>query len=407
MDAFGFANFADKGGKVSPLRVLRISGLKGLSTDLMVAVAKAFPHLEVLNLSFCRGLTDSAIEAFITPFARSDCPTITLTSRQMGFDPADQTLYTKRLTRLRHLSVSSCPLLTDTACAHLAYAVPDLEFFEMAGIGSAVRSEGLVAMLKTTPKIRRLDLEDACEITDDILEVLTPPPPPDTLPTQSASAQQQHLHPGMRLEHLVLSYATHITSETLTSLIHACPRLTTLEVDNTRISENVVKEFVRISRERKLKGAEIIAVDCRGVGKSILGQLTDMIRPRRGWRDWGSRNLMYTDGRDESEKDQDVNLTPGGPGTGQDECDESRVVMKCFWSWQGVDATLQARERKRRLMASRRHTTGARGRGEADDGTGRGSRGRWWSARGSPVTSGTSSPTGESASLEDRGCTIM
>jgi hypothetical protein len=50
------------------------------------------------------------------------------------------------------------------------------------------------------------------------------------------------------------------------------------------------------------------------------------MRSRKGWRSWEARKLGYLDGRDE----EDLKV-------GQDECDEKRVVIKSFYSWQIVD----------------------------------------------------------------------
>jgi hypothetical protein len=50
------------------------------------------------------------------------------------------------------------------------------------------------------------------------------------------------------------------------------------------------------------------------------------MRPRNGWRSWETRKLGYLDGRDE----EDLKV-------GQDKCDEKRVVIKSFYSWQIVD----------------------------------------------------------------------
>jgi F-box/leucine-rich repeat protein 2/20 len=57
----------------------------------------------------------------------------------------------------------------------LAYSVPHLEFLELGGIGEGLQDEGLVRLLKTTKKLRRIDLEDAESIGDKMLDALVSP----------------------------------------------------------------------------------------------------------------------------------------------------------------------------------------------------------------------------------------
>lgn len=50
--------------------------------------------------------------------------------------------------------------------------MPRLELLELAGIGTAMKDEGLVRLLGTKPLSRKLDLEDNEEITDAVLSAL-------------------------------------------------------------------------------------------------------------------------------------------------------------------------------------------------------------------------------------------
>ena len=43
------------------------------------------------------------------------------------------------------------------------------------GIGPKLKEEGPVRLPNTTPRIRRLELKDTCNITDAVLDVLAPP----------------------------------------------------------------------------------------------------------------------------------------------------------------------------------------------------------------------------------------
>jgi F-box/leucine-rich repeat protein 2/20 len=345
------------------LKELRASGLHYVTADLMASLASAAPHLEVLDLSGCRGLTNSGMRAFVAcsdeDAVGSEIDKVLLTSREAGRDPTDPMKYWRRLTRLRHLSLSGCTLLTDVAFKHLAHAVPNLEILELAGIGGQLHDDGLVHLLRTTPLLRKLDLEDATNITDAVIVALTP-----FLSVSGSSIGPGPPQLGERLEHLCISYALNVTDDALLGLVRGCRALRTLEADNTRMSGRVLQEFVRTARARGTRDALIAAGDNRNVGETAVRELAALTRARRGWRGWTARPLAFLDARD-------------GEGLGAlagDECDAARIVVKTFYSWQTVDAVRAAR--KKRARARRVPSwESEEGRDGAAD---RAARTRWW-----------------------------
>ncbi|KIM79805.1 hypothetical protein PILCRDRAFT_822981 [Piloderma croceum F 1598] len=360
---------------ISPLKELRISGMKRLDDDVLATLGMGAPLLEVLDLSYIRDLHNSALEAFVSCSDDDDTQfeTVLLTSREAGRDQTDSTNYRRRVTRLRHLSLSSCVLLTDNACSNLAHTVPYLELLEMGSIGPDLRDDGLVRLLKTTPFIRKLDLEDAAEITDTVIAAITPGSAAVTRNSRLCDTPE----PGHALEHLSVSYAANLSDEAFLSLIQNCSRLSVLEADNTRISGAVLKEFVRRSRNRKLVDAVAVVIDCRGVGESLVKELSASTRPRKGWRSYEARKLGYVDGRDK----EDLKV-------GRDECDEKRVVLKSFYSWQTVDAVRAVREKRRKA----KRAANASGGNTSDSDDVFSGRARWWSP-GGRRSSGNTSPT--------------
>ncbi|KAK0465487.1 uncharacterized protein EV420DRAFT_1514589 [Desarmillaria tabescens] len=360
------------------LRVLRLSGLKYVDEKMMAAVGKACPDLEVLDLSYCRQLHNSALEAFVACGENENLgvETVVLNARQVGRDAGDNNKYRRRITQLRHISLSYCFLLTDIACSNLAHSVPRLEFLELAGIGDDLADDGLIRLLNTTPMIRRLDLEDAAQITDAVISAITPSVKADD---EASSNIRDEREAGYALEHLVISYANNVTEDALLTLIRACTRLKILEADNTRIGPRVFREFIRLCRSREMSDSKIVAVDCRTIGEHAVKEMASMTRPRLGWRAYDSRKLKYVDGRDGDLEDLKV---------GQDECDDKRVVVKTFYSWQTVDSVKTSRE-KRRKSGSRRAANGSgSSSGDIDD---IGHTTRWWSPGGR--RSGANSPT--------------
>lgn len=338
----------------SPLKGLRIAGLRRINVRFMSLLGRYAPNLEVLDLTSVRGLQNCALAAYVTcPDDEVGSDSVLLTSRQAGRDPGDPTKYRRRLTKLRHLSLSQCPLISDIACSNLAHALPKLELLELAGMGAELKDDGLVRLLKTTPHLRRLDLDEASDITDATIAALTPP---------TEEHGNSTIWTGMHLEQLNLSYAAQLSSEALHGLIRACPKLKHLELDNTRVSGLMVKEFVRLSRKREASDARIVVVDCRGVGENAIKDLVDETRTRGGWRGWDARYLHYLDARDNE-----------GLGVGTDECDDKRVTLKSFYSWQSVDAIEAAREKQRKANAKHGRNKG----GEDYFSIGRNS--KWWS----------------------------
>lgn len=379
-----FASFAVARAKLLPLVELRLSGLKGITDSTMTTLGKAAPYLQVLDLSYCRDLHNSSLNAFVACTEDYALDAISLTGRQAGRNPNDGGRFRRRITHLRHLSLSHCILLTDIACSHLAHAAPQLELLELGGIGGELKDDGVVRLLDTLPNLRKLDLEDASDITDDVLHAITPPSIDDVGCDRV---------PGHALEHLIVSYANQLTNDGFLALMRNCTRLRVLEADSTRLSASSVKEFVKLSRERNACDATMVAIDCRTMNEALIKELADSIRPRLGWRSYEARRLAYLDGRDDE-----------ALGVGQDECDSQRVVLKTFASWQTVEAVATARNKRRKGW--RRRDANRSGSSSVEEAIQ--TRSRWWSPGGrrSPGTNYNTPGLLETNSERD-GCTIM
>lgn len=406
MDAKGLRCLLDSLLKLrdsSCLKELRVSGLKDIDDATMRLLGKAAPRLEILDLSHARQLHDSALEAFVAvddafDYARPDSKVIRLNTFQIGREYSNNGYHLRRVTNLRHISLSCCIMLTDMACSNLAYAVPRLEYLEMAGVGAGLKDDGLIRLLNTTPDIRRLDLEDAIDLTDSVLSAITPPIEPSDREEDSAQ-------PGHALEWLVVSHAGNLTDEALLALIYACPRLRVLEADDTKLSGSTLKKFVHLCRQRRASNAKVVAIDCRGVVEGVVKELGSegVLRPRLGVRAFWARRLGYVDGKDEMcEEDLKV---------GYDECDPEKVIVKTFYSWLSVDAVRSAREKRRRTSSRR---TGNISPDFPDDvfdsdianGSERTGRTRWWSPINGRSPSGRNSPA-IMPDLGNDGCIIM
>ncbi|KAF8323069.1 RNI-like protein [Clavulina sp. PMI_390] len=411
MDAFGVTfvcEAVERRRTSAPLKELRLSGLKRASEWTLSTIARTFPLLEVLDLSYVSSLSDVAIARFVDANTDLDPDSIPafveLTARQVGLDPMDRALYRRRVTRLRHLSLSHCPSLTSTACSSLAHALPRLEILELGGIGAGLEDDGLVRLLKTTKMLRKLDLEDASRIGDAVLEALTPPAPapaPTTTPIIPPI--------GLRLEHLIISYAALISPEAITTLVQRCEKLCVLEADNTRINDVAVRAFPPSQSSNTEPEPHLVVIDCASVGRVLIDDLASrsLTRPRAGFRHWDARNFGYADGRDGDA------IPNAAFGPGMEECDESRVVLKSFRGWQTVDRWMIERAKRvkaKEALAAAAAANAASANGGGKDGR-EGSK-KWFGRRDgtrSRSRSGAAtpgSPFGEGED-DDRGCTIM
>ncbi|GJJ09658.1 hypothetical protein Clacol_003882 [Clathrus columnatus] len=367
----------------SRLKILFASGICGINPDVVFTLARFAQSLEMLDLSYS-DILDEGIGALVwwdegmeEDGISGSHRKVEVTAREMGIDPRSTTSFTllspshhfsltptptgtyfKRITTLRHLNLSFTHI-TDKACILLAHSVPKLECIELAGIGGSLQEEGLVKLFETTPFIRRIDLEDANRVGNAVLRALTPfvdrrSPELFTMDSLSATSPAAP-QPGSLLEHLILSYAQNITNSALLLLINSCTRLTTLEVDNTRISGSVVRSFVEIMRTRGTRNAKIAAMDCRFVSEGCVHELLDAgtVRPRVGFRGYDARAIGgFLDQRDREGHGSLVSPSSSlrslrDPTRVEiDECDDTRVVIKSFWSLQALDAALEAEGRR-------------------------------------------------------------
>lgn len=200
---------------------------------VLAGIGRNMPNLEVLDISYSEDVTDDDIEELVslTPedylpafrrreerrFSRSDFidwDVGFLTTLRAGQSAAKYSgcngLVPRRITRLRKVVLSECRQLTDDACKYLAYAVPELEIFEMTSSGPQLADAGVISLLSSCLKLKKLDLEGASEITDEVLEVITPP--------AQADREAGRRYVGEELHTLNLGFASALTTQGLSKL---------------------------------------------------------------------------------------------------------------------------------------------------------------------------------------------
>lgn len=365
-------------------RVLKAAGLADVSEHLMNLIAENLTGLEVLDLSYARQLDDRCVSAFVTHIGDGSCNAesdrswpsfFELTARQaakQGLSLAsDNRHYRRRFPCLRQLSLSSTSI-SDRSCMSLAWGtLPYLEILELAD-NQHLRDEGLVELLSSLPYIRRLDLEGAVHLSQDVILSLTPPvtEDPDDIFTETRHARSRDANspvPGSQLTHLILSEVFRVDN-TLKTLVQSCSKLRHLEVDSTRVSDEFAKWFVDVMRERRAaditsstksgantaKSPYLSVIDCGHMTRhgcnSILA--TGIIRPRIGYRSPALRHLNYGDADELLPLTQNLVLADQYRNMLDDECNEERICVKSFWYWQALDR--KERESKKKKIETKR-----------------------------------------------------
>jgi F-box and leucine-rich repeat protein 2/20 len=259
-------------------------------------------------------------------------------------------------------------------------------------MNTRLHDDGLLALLPTVPRLAKLDLEEATEITNDVLEALTPSAREESDIQEVVKDEEET---GSRLDHLIISFAGRLTSEAIQRLIEGCPRLRILEADVSTIPVPLFYSPTDIppyplsrtprSPTQPLRSffAKLLPASSTGprspsptresipshlpsshlLNPSLLSSFhlisrvvtrtyiqeqhsQPTIRPRRGHRGWAFLPFHYTD----ASLVDDDNYS----GPGRDECNNARVVLKSFWGWSLVDAIRgeeEAEKKRRRTMS--------------------------------------------------------
>lgn len=243
------------------LRTLIAAKIPSMDNQTVAGLPAAFPLLEVLDIGYSRMISDDSFKRWTTS---SSLPPPTV----------DENL------PLKALRLSGCARLTDQTCLSLAGRVSHLERLELANIGVNLREPGLLKLLGTCSNLRKLDLEDATSLTDRTVAALSP-----ASSSSSGGANRRSRHgtslASSPLEHLLLTNVPEITEAALIRLVRSCPHLRVMDVSNSaHVADPFLKAFLQHVRRNKVLGAEVSAVDCRGLGrqtfKGKFGQLVSI-----------------------------------------------------------------------------------------------------------------------------------
>ncbi|BGP22287.1 F-box and leucine-rich repeat protein 7 [Rhodotorula toruloides] len=327
------------------LVTLKAAGLSGVSGSGLASFLNRHRRLATLDLSWCNDITDNALKLVVQQVAALDSD-----ARPSQVAASAASSGRKRVFKtLRHLNLSACTSVSSVGLSHLAGNVPNLEILELSRFGSRLGTDGLARLVASCPKLRKLDIEDADQAGDDVLHALVGFGDGTGAPN---------------LEHLIISVCTSLTDPAMAAVVRGCPKLRILEADTTAISDRTGKEFVQLARDRALQAQQDAVsregdVDPLVASKypAVLSLLDNRQTGRRLSRDLGSANLRGRNGQrgywtnvvggyldeDDTTQAQEPSARKK-PQTPLNECDESRVVVRSFYSHLAVDAALAVRE---------------------------------------------------------------
>ncbi|KAF1919163.1 hypothetical protein BDU57DRAFT_132422 [Ampelomyces quisqualis] len=318
---------------------INLSGLSGATNAAMKIIASNCPRLEVLNISWCsaidnRGLkkvvhgcprlrdlkagevrgwddVDLMVELFkrntLERLVVMNCDSLSdeaLAALIQGTDPEIDVLTDRPIVpsrRLKHLDLTRCRSITDTGLKTLVNNVPYLEGLHVSKCGG-LTEDALTDLLPAMPVLTHLDVEELDGLSNEFLKTLARSPC------------------APHLRHLCISYCESLGDAGMLPVLKACPKLTSLEMDNTRISDLVLTEAAASMRTRNRAGRGLTASERPEVGLRIVAYDCSNVT-WTGVREVLSRNAEIT--RPAQDSPCKVVTYP-----------REIIALKCYYNWQ-------------------------------------------------------------------------
>ncbi|KAI8329310.1 hypothetical protein BC941DRAFT_443199 [Chlamydoabsidia padenii] len=270
------------------LTLLDLSGLECVKNSTLKVIGQSLPHLEKLNLSWCKNITGEGIQQLV--YNGGKCHSIEILKLNGAglMDEMTMGILASHLPKLRQLSLASCTTLTDAAFAHLLkssqqqwthlnisncsrlndrslkqlalHGGNQLTHLELAGC-HAFTDTGMTFLAARLHSLVYLDLEDLIQLTGITIKALANNQP--------------------NLKRLCLSNCSHIDDEAILHLVlnGVCRYLDHLELDGCTITDNCLDAIATYlvnqyqERQRKRQRYE----DNRQSASLDLGSSADVI----------------------------------------------------------------------------------------------------------------------------------
>ena len=316
---------------------INVSTLKVLDDSAMKIIAQGCPQLEHLNVSWCNKVTTQGLlkivqacpnlkdlrageikgwknkELLLEIFNRNTLERLILSHCEdfddqalqwlvCGEDPDIDPLTNRPMVpprTLRHLDLSRCRELTDKGVKALASNVPNLVGLQLSQC-QGLTDDALTGILASTPLLTHLDIEELEDLTNTTLINLSGAP--------CAS----------RLEHLSISYCEELGDTGMLPVVKSCPKIKSLHMDNTKISDLVLTEVAALVRQRNRK-----ATVGNSSGKPRVGVRMEV---------YDCQNVNWTGIREVLSRNSEFYRQPHGSSAPQYPCEI--ISLKCFYGYQ-------------------------------------------------------------------------
>jgi F-box/leucine-rich repeat protein 2/20 len=344
------------------LEYINVSGLKSVTNSAMKIIARSCPQLGTLNVSWCsnintkgllhviqscerlKDLRAGEIQGFDNEdfaralferntlerliMSRTDLTDQSLKVLMHGVNPDIDVLTDRAVVpprRFKHLDLHHCTDITDSGMKSLAHNVPDLEGLQVAQCWE-LTDDALIDVIRTTPRLSHLELEDVDNLTNNVLVELA----------KSPCAQS--------LEHLNISYCENLGDMGMLQIMKNCPKLRSVEMDNTRVSDLTLMEASFRVRKRGYGedipriGLRLVVFDCANVTwagiKEVLSSNAYIPRARKPVT---SANAIVTISQRNSDSDSVTTttfVTPTSSPSPSPTLPAEIIQLKCFYGWQ-------------------------------------------------------------------------
>lgn len=274
---------------------INLSGMKSLSNSALKIIAQNCPQLEHLNISWCPNVDSRGLIRVVQSCSRlkdlragevkgfndqtlllelfnrntlerlfvDHCVELDDEALQVliqGVDPEVDPLTERAVVsprNFRHLDLSRCSQLTDKGVKSLAGNIPSLCGLQLSYC-EELTDDALTGILESTPHMTHLNLEEVDHLSNSTLQNLAKSPC------------------APHLRHLNISYCENLGDSGMLQVIKSCPKLHTIFMDNTRVSDLVLTEAAGQIRNRDRNhalatispptvGLHLVVYDCQNV----------------------------------------------------------------------------------------------------------------------------------------------
>ncbi|KAJ5774265.1 hypothetical protein N7457_009161 [Penicillium paradoxum] len=343
------------------LKYINVTGLPTVTNSALKVISRSCPQLETLNVSWCKGIDTTGLLRIVKAcgqlkdlrasevsgfndekftlalfesnnldrliMGRTDLTDNSLKILIHGENPEIDLLTDRPIVpprRLRHLDLHHCLDVTDAGLKSLAHNVPDLEGLQVSQCPE-LTDESVMEVIRTTPKLSHLELEDLENLTNTTLLELA----------QSPCAQH--------LEHLNISYCEILSDTGMLKVMKSCPKLRSVEMDNTRVSDLTLMEACYRIRRRGYSddipkvGLRLMIFDCANITwAGVKEVLSSNAYIPRASRKLTSTVVTVTQASDTDSPMTSTFVTPRStPSPSPSPTYPNEIIeLKCFYGWQ-------------------------------------------------------------------------